>query len=67
MWIILGQEEIVNLDHCSSIKKGDENTIELCFPEPSKNRIIKFEEKIGRDLAFEKIIKNLVRLQQALE
>ena len=67
MWIILGQEELLNLDHCSSIKKGEGPVIELIFPDNTQNRIIQFEEKIQRDLAFEKIIKNFVRLEKALE
>ena len=67
MWLKLGNEEIINLNHCTSLKKGREFTLELRYSNSRKNRLIHFDDEDSRDAAFDKVIKNLVRMQQAME
>ena len=67
MWLKLGTEELINLEHCSSLKKGEKFTLELRYPNPKRNRIIHFDDENGRDIAFDKVVKNLVRIQKAME
>lgn len=67
MWLRLGEEELVNLDKCSAVRKEKNTSISLCYTDSTQDRIIHFEEKEDRDLAFERIVQNLVRLQKAME
>ncbi len=67
MWLKLGEEELLNLQHCNSIRKEGELTIELRYTDQTHNRIVHFDEETSRDTAFERIVKNLVRMQKAME
>ena len=67
MWLKLGREELVNLEHCTSIKMGDEFVLELCYPDSTQNRSIHFQDEESRNLAFENIVKNFIRMQKAME
>ena len=67
MWLKLGEEELINLDKCTAIRKEENTSIALCYDEPSQNRVIHFEQEESRDLAFERVVQNLVRLQKAME
>ena len=67
MWLKLGEEELVNLDKCTAIRKEEDTSIALCYADPAQNRVIHFEEGGSRDMAFESVVQNLVRLQKAME
>lgn len=67
MWIKLGDNEMVNLDHIYSIKKGSENNIEIRFMKGDYMKILPFGEAESRDRAFDRIIKILVQLGMAIE
>ena len=67
MWLKLGEGELVNLDKCSGIRKEEDKSISLCYTDPSQNRVIHFEEEESRDMAFDRLVENLVRLQKAME
>ena len=67
MWLRLGNDELLNLEHCTSIKKIDPLVIELRYADPDQNREIHFEGEESCDLAFEHVIKNLVRMHKAME
>ena len=67
MWLKLGEEELVNLEHCSSIKKEGNLTVELHYADTTQNRIVYFKDERSRDLAFNRVVKNLIIMQQAME
>ena len=67
MWLKLGEEELLNLDYCSSVRKEGSLSIELRYMDSSRNRAVRFEDEVSRNTAFERIVKNLVRMQKAME
>ena len=67
MWLKLGDNELVNLNHVISIKKGVKNTIEIHYQGLSHAKVLPFSESDHRDRAFDRIIENLVKLGRALE
>ncbi len=67
MWLKLGEEELVNLDHCTSIKINENFVIELRYANPSQNRVIQFSDEESCYQAFDNIVKNFVRIQKAME
>ncbi len=67
MWLKLGEEELVNLDYCVAIRKEGLHSIELSYQDASSNRIIDLSDEQSRNIAFDRVVKNLVRLQQAME
>lgn len=67
MWIRLGSNEMVNLAHVASIRKGDRHTIDIQFSDFDHARILPFGSKEDRDAAFERLVDNLVKLGSAME
>ncbi|MBX7058578.1 MAG: hypothetical protein K1X75_10980 [Leptospirales bacterium] len=67
MWIRLGDNELLNLDHVISIKKGGQSTLEMRYANPDANRTVRFRTDQERDLVFERVIKNMVTLGLAME
>ena len=67
MWIKLGDNEMVNLDHIYSIKKGNDNNIEIRFMKGDYMKILPFGDPETRDRAFDRILKILVQLGIAIE
>ena len=67
MWLRLGDNELINLDHVASVKKGLENTIDILFNDFNHSRKLPFDTKEARNEAFERIVENLVKLRDAME
>lgn len=67
MWIRLGGNEIVNLAHVASIRKGERLSIDIQFADFDHARILPFPTKEDRDAAFERLVDNLVKLGNAME
>ncbi len=67
MWIRLGDGELLNLDHIISIKKGPQSTIELRYNNPAANRTVRFPMDQERDLVFERVVENMIKLRLAME
>ncbi|HMU82903.1 MAG TPA: hypothetical protein PKE49_03245 [Leptospiraceae bacterium] len=67
LWLRLGDNELVQLDHVVSIKKQEPQAIELTFLEPNGKRILTFPDPAERNRAFDRLLENLVKLRMALE
>jgi len=67
LWLRLGDNEIIQLDHAVSIKKLEPSGIEIAFLEPNGKRILSFPDAAERNRAFDRLIENLVKLRMALE
>ncbi len=67
MWLKLGEKEIVNLDHVASIRKGENNTIEILFTGLEHKRLLPFRDEASRDAALAVIMGNLHKLGQAIQ
>ena len=67
MWLRLGNDEIINLDHITSIKRVGKHTLEIRYLDPNATRTIQFETEAHCHAAFEKMIENLVSLNEAME
>jgi len=67
MWLRLGENELINMDHVSSVKKGLEHTIDIHFRDFQHSRILPFPGREERDQAFERLVENLLRLGNAME
>ena len=66
MWIRLGDNELINLNHVRSIRKGEENTMELHIRGLETPRKLPFETQEGRDDAFDNLFTSLVKAGEAL-
>ncbi|MBL8018152.1 MAG: hypothetical protein K8S54_09925 [Spirochaetia bacterium] len=67
LWLRLGDNELIQLDHVISIKKQEPQGIEMLFTEPNGKRILTFADQADRNRAFDRLIENLVKLRMALE
>lgn len=66
MWLQLGDNEIINLTHVTSIKKGQGHTIEIAFIDSKTQKIIPFQSDESRDKTYNSLIASMVRLGIAL-
>lgn len=67
MWLRLGPDEIINLDHVTSIKRKGPTTLEVRYLDPQATRSIRFEDPQDCEAAFERLIENLVKMQAAMQ
>lgn len=67
MWLRVGDEEIINLEQVTSLRKGPGSTIEIRYPDPKFNRTVRFVQDEDRDAVFERIVDNMVKLRIAME
>lgn len=67
MWLKLGDNELINLDHVISIRKGSSNTIEIQYADPKLGKLLPFNMTSDRDKAFDRLTENLIRLRHGLE
>jgi len=67
MWLRLGDNELVNMEYVVSIKKGLNNSIEMHLSGNTQVKNIPFPNKESRDIAFERIVDNMVKLRLAME
>ena len=67
MWLKLGEQELINLDHVSSIKKGEDDVLIIQFHGKEERRILPFPRTVDREAAFERIVRTLVRIGKAIE
>ena len=66
MWLQLGDNEIINLNHVTSIKKGTGHTIEISFTDTRTQKVIPFQSDESRDKTYSSLIASMVRLGIAL-
>lgn len=67
MWLRLGQSEILNLEHVTSIKRIDDLHIEIHYLDPQATRTIRFDAAHDCEAAFERMIENMIKLNLAME
>ena len=67
MWLRLGDNEIINLEHVVSVKKGLQHTIDVTFDDFQNQRVLPFSDKESRDEAFEKLVGNLMKTRNAMD
>jgi len=67
MWLLLGDTEIINLRHVSSVKKGADNLIEIYFEDFNHYRILPFPSEETRNAAFERLVRGLKDGDKVLE
>lgn len=67
MWIRLGVNELINLKHVVSIKKGASNTLDIQFDDFKSSRVLPFAAGEDRDAAFDRLILNLEKLGNLME
>lgn len=67
MWISLGENELINLNHVSSLRKGIKDTIEIQFGDFRHGKTLSFEDPESRDAAFRRLSENLSRLGELME
>ena len=67
MWLRLGNEELINMDHVVSVKKGDDSSLEIVVQGFDHVRTLFFDHDEDRDLAFEKLVDNLIKLREAMQ
>lgn len=67
MWLRVGDEELINLEHVTSIKKAPPTMIEIRYPDSRQHRTVRFTAPEDRDAVFERIVDNMVRLRIAME
>jgi hypothetical protein len=67
MWLRLGVDEIINLEHVLSIKKMDSSQIEIIFSGPERKKLVQFGDRNSRDAAFEGLVDNLIKLRVGMQ
>ncbi len=67
MWIRLGDNELLNMDHVISVKKSGQSTLEIRYMNAEANRTVRFRSDQERDLVFERVIQNMIALGLAME
>lgn len=67
MWLRLGDNEIINMEHVVFIRKGPENTIEFHFRESHHLKVVPFRTDGERDYMFDMFVGHLVKLRAAME
>lgn len=67
MWLRLGNDEILNMEHVTSIKRSGDKDIEIYYLDPQATRTIHFEEAHYCEAAFERMVENMIKLNLAME
>ena len=67
MWLRLGEDEIVNLDHVVSIHKLEPAQIQILFTQADRKKLIQFGDRTARDYAFEGLLENLVKMRMGMQ
>ncbi|MCB1325089.1 MAG: hypothetical protein H7A21_10435 [Spirochaetales bacterium] len=67
MWLRLGDDEILNLHHVTSLKKIGNSSIEIRYMNPQAGRTVRFTSPEDRDAAFERVMENLIKLRLAMD
>lgn len=67
MWLRLGEDEIINLEHVLSIKKIDTSQIEIIFSVPDRKKLVQFGDRSARDYAFEGLVDNLIKMRVGMQ